>query len=87
MSKNRRLKLRLVGAPARPQWPAVGGKVTHDSRGNAVWDWAIDTGVLAGKTAAELLCCLERPGMLALEDDVDPAANEWAGDPYNRKSR
>ena len=55
------------------------GKVTHDSRGNAVWDWAIDTDVT---TSSGLLRALT-PGQLALESDLN-AVIDWAGDPYNR---
>lgn len=85
MSKNRRQKLKLVGASSSSEGPAKAGKVKHDSRGNAVWDWAIDTGVLARKTAAELLGSLDKPGLLMLEEDA-PAngEDEWSGDPYNR---
>jgi hypothetical protein len=87
MSKDRRHKLRLVGAPPAPARQAVAGKVTHDSRGNAVWDWALDTGVLARKTAAELLGSLDKPGLLTLEGETPEVEHEWSGDPYNRTSR
>jgi hypothetical protein len=60
----------------------VGGKVVHDSRGNAMWDWAVATGVLAGTKSAELLRMLDNP-TLALEGDCE-LVGEWAGDPYNR---
>lgn len=87
MSKNRRHGLRLVGAPTPPPRQDVAGKVTHDKRGNAVWDWALDTGVLARKTAEELLGSLNKPGLLTLEGEEPEVAGEWSGDPYNRKSR
>jgi hypothetical protein len=40
--------------------PSAGGndrkpKVIHDSRGNAVWDWGVATGVFARIKSAELL--------------------------------
>ena len=62
---------------------ARGGKVVHDLRGNAFWDWAVATGVLAGTKSAELLQMLDNP-MLSIEGEcgLDP---EWAGDPYNRR--
>lgn len=60
----------------------IGGKVVHDSRGNAMWDWAVATGVLAGTKAAELLRMLDNP-TLALEGECE-LVGEWAGDPYNR---
>jgi hypothetical protein len=82
MSKNRHGKLQLVstGAPADA---SRAGKVTHDSRGNAVWDWAIETSVLAGKSAAELLTSLDDSAGLSLESEP-PSGGDWSGDPYNR---
>jgi hypothetical protein len=82
MSKNRRHELKLVGSrPAEPRQ----GKVKHDSRGNAVWDWAIDTNVLSKKSSTELLKSLEEP-QLTLEGETD-IATAWQGDPYNRSAR
>jgi hypothetical protein len=63
---------------------AQGGKVKHDSRGNAVWDWGVATGVFARIKSAELLSMLENP-TLALEGECAVAAGDWAGDPYNRR--
>jgi len=63
---------------------AQGGKVKHDSRGNAVWDWGVATGVFARIKSTELLSMLENP-TLALEGDCAIAAGDWAGDPYNRR--
>lgn len=60
------------------------GRVTHDIKGNAVWDWAIATGVLAKASVNELLTALTGTTYLALEDGGHPVAGEWAGDPYNR---
>jgi hypothetical protein len=59
------------------------GKVVHDPRGNAIWDWTIETGVLAKATVAELLSKLVDPMPMALELDIDSTAH-WCGDPYNR---
>jgi hypothetical protein len=62
-----------------------GGRVKHDSRGNAVWDWGVATGVFAGFKSADLLNMLEDP-TLALEGECAiSAAGDWAGDPYNRR--
>jgi hypothetical protein len=63
---------------------AGGGKVIHDSRGNAVWQWGVATGVFAVIKSTELLNMLDDP-TLALEGDRQMAVNEWAGDPYNRR--
>lgn len=85
MSKNRHGKLQLVAAAAAAAAPDPGraGRVTHDSRGNAVWDWAIETSVLAGKSVSELLTSLDNTGGLSLESEP-PADGDWSGDPYNR---
>ena len=80
MSKSRRPELRL--ARSTPRAPAQ-GKVVHDQRGNAVWDWAIDTGVLAKTSTDELVSKLAEPARLTLEGD-DCQSQEWNGDPYNR---
>ena len=63
-----------------------GGKVIHDARGTAVWDWDIATGVLARKSVEELLTSLDEPGVLSLDAESEPAAG-WSGDPYNRTNR
>lgn len=62
-----------------------GGRVKHDSRGNAVWDWGVATGVFARIKSADLLNMLENP-TLALEGECAVSAvGDWAGDPYNRR--
>jgi hypothetical protein len=69
-----------------------GGKVVHDSRGNAVWEWVKDTGRHAIESTSALLKKLEVPELkvedhkdsneLRLEDDVDPGGGY---DPYGTK--
>jgi hypothetical protein len=86
MSKNRLGKLQLVkpvdgSAPERAP-----GKVTHDARGNAIWDWDIATGVLARKSVSELLTTLDTPGELSLDGEPERVGG-WSGDPYNRTVR
>jgi hypothetical protein len=63
---------------------AGGGKVVHDARGNAIWQWGVATGVFAAIKSTELLNMLENP-TLSLEGELQMGANEWAGDPYNRR--
>jgi len=84
MSKSRRNKLQLVSSVEKP---VKSGKVTHDSRGNAVWDWDIATGVLARKSVAELIDSLDEPGILTLDGETEPVEAGWSGDPYNRSVR
>lgn len=76
-----------TSAPAGPAAPKdarenSGGKVVHDSRGNAVWQWVKDTGRHAIESTSALLKKLEVPELkvedhkesneLRLEDEVDP---------------
>jgi len=72
---------RMIASPMSPT--SRSGRVIHDPRGNAVWDWAIETGVLAKTTAAELLRSLAAPMPLVLEVETERGAG-WCGDPYNR---
>ena len=60
------------------------GRVVHDSRGNAVWQWGVATGVFARIKSTELLNMLADP-TLSLEGEAPLTAGEWAGDPYNRR--
>lgn len=72
--------------------PASGGRVVHDSRGNAVWQWVKDTGRHAIESTSALLKKLEVPeleveehkedGELRLEDDVDAGGGY---DPYGTR--
>jgi len=67
------------------------GRVVHDSRGNAVWQWVKDTGRHAIESTSALLRKLEVPELkvedqkddgLRLEDDVDPGGGY---DPYGTR--
>jgi hypothetical protein len=84
MAKNRgSKKLQIVRTAPESMPEPLPGKVTHDSRGNAVWDWDIETGVLARKSVDELLTSLDAPGMLSLDAEAE-RQDDWSGDPYNR---
>jgi len=80
VSESRRNEPKKANAPAGRTQPAA-GRVVHDSRGNAVWNWAIDTDVT---TSTGLLRALTPAGQLSLEGEPAPAVGGWAGDPYNR---
>jgi hypothetical protein len=60
------------------------GRVVHDSRGNAVWDWDIATVVLARKSTAELLTSLVAPTAFELQLETDSTVATGGFDPYNR---
>jgi hypothetical protein len=59
------------------------GRVIHDSKGNAIWDWAIATGVLAKATTDELLTSLTGSHGMSIGFEAQPDMG-WCGDPYNR---
>lgn len=69
------------------------GRVRHDERGNAIWDWLKDTGRNAFEATSRLLKKLEAPHLdvedtkdqeLRLESDRDPGGGY---DPYNQSSK
>jgi hypothetical protein len=81
-------------ASQNPQTPAQeppagrSGRVVHDDRGNAVWDWVKDTARIAIDSTSRLLKRLEVPELkvedtqnnpLSLESDRDPGGGY---DPY-----
>jgi hypothetical protein len=72
--------------PAEPS-----GRVAHDSRGNAVWNWAAEAGALALESTSRLLKKLEVPE-LAVEDkprglELEERQPGGGYDPYNRARR
>jgi hypothetical protein len=82
------------GAQATPARPAAGegatGKVVHDDRGNAVWDWLKTTSRHAIESTTRMLRKLETPE-LKMEDTKDedlriaPEPGSGGGyDPYNQ---
>jgi hypothetical protein len=58
------------------------GKVIHDPRGNAIWDWALETTEFAKATMTGLIRRLECPPLTLELDTMQPGG--WSGDPYNR---
>lgn len=60
------------------------GKVIHDNRGNAIWDWAIEAEELSRTTTTGLLRTLSWDEPLALEGETKEPAHSLGGDPYNR---
>jgi hypothetical protein len=81
------------GPAEPPQKPT--GKVVHDDRGNAVWDWVKETSRIAIESTTRLLKKLESPE-LKVEDTKDeelrilPDHGKCAGggyDPYNQANK
>lgn len=69
------------------------GRVRHDERGNAVWDWLKDTGRNALEATSRLLRKLEAPH-LEMEDKKDEelriqSDRDGGGgyDPYNQSAK
>ena len=89
-------------APGRPGAPAPAsrsqdekptGKVVHDDRGNAVWDWLKTTSRHAIESTTRMLRKLESPE-LKMEDSKDeelriaPEPGSGGGyDPYNQATK
>jgi hypothetical protein len=68
------------------------GRVVHDDRGNAIWDWIKETGRIAIGSTSRMLKKLEAPE-LEVVDDKDPkrrtSGRDPGGgyDPYNQTNR
>ena len=80
MSENRRLTSARQPKQSPTQQPATTGRVTHDSRGNAVWKFARAS---EDSTASGLVRTLTDSAVFTLETDDEPHTG-WGGDPYNR---
>jgi hypothetical protein len=79
--------------PAAPPKAGGSGRVVHDARGNAVWDWLATTSRVAIEATSRLLKKLEAPE-LKIEDSKDeelrimPEPSKASGyDPYNQVTK
>jgi hypothetical protein len=79
--------------PSYPDDPIPSGRVLHDDRGNAVWDWLKETGRNAIGTTSRLLKKLELSHLkveekkdeeLRIQEDRDPGGGY---DPYNQATK
>jgi hypothetical protein len=88
-------------APAKPGQESPGsvekrtaGRVKHDERGNAVWDWLKETGRFCVESTSALLRRLEVPELRvegqkdeSLRLENEGSRDEGGGyDPYNQKT-
>ena len=48
------------------------GRVTHDDRGNAIWEWAVNTGAVVADSATQRLKKLDNPTLSIAEDAPSP---------------
>jgi hypothetical protein len=85
----------VAAKPGAAPSPGTTGKVVHDERGNAVWDWLKQTSRIAIESTSRLLRRLEAPE-LKVEDTQDnelrlmPDDKTSAGggyDPYNQTNK
>ena len=65
-----------------------GGHVRHDDRGNAVWDWSLDTGVFDALSSSALIrhldvADLKMQGSPGLAGPFAGRDAGGGGDPYN----
>lgn len=82
------------GGPGRavPSAGASSGRVVHDERGNAVWDWLKQTSRIAIESTSRLLRRLEVPE-LKVEDPQEselrlmPEKKQTGYDPYNQDDK
>ncbi|HEX6638326.1 MAG TPA: hypothetical protein VF033_11780 [Steroidobacteraceae bacterium] len=81
---------RGTNPPPAPSAPGPVGRVRHDERGMAVWDWAAAAGDTAALSATNVMRTLDVSGLSieqtqrslkAMEPTRDPAGG---GDPYNQ---
>jgi hypothetical protein len=63
-----------TSAPA-PDKAKGAGRIVHDARGNAVWDWVKETGRVCIESTSAILKRLEVPG-LKVEGDKDEEKDE-----------
>jgi hypothetical protein len=80
-----------TAAPKTPEKRDGPGRIVHDSRGNAIWDWVKETGRFCVESTSAMLKRLEVPGlkMEGEKDDelrVESEHEEGGGyDPYNQR--
>jgi hypothetical protein len=86
--------VRPAPAAAQPgSAPATSGRVVHDARGNAVWDWLKQTSRIAIDSTSRLLRRLETPELKVEKVEEEqlrlmPDPSSGGGyDPYNQATK
>jgi hypothetical protein len=80
-----------AAAPKSPGKADGAGRVVHDSRGNAVWDWVKETGRFCVESTSALLKRLDVPDLKMegeKDDELRIESERDAGggyDPYNQR--
>lgn len=77
-----------AAAPCQPQAPedpdplaGRSGRIVHDERGNAIWDWVKETSRIAIDSTSRLLKRLEVPELKVEDTPNDPLSLETERDP------
>jgi len=88
MSQPPRKDLKPTAPPGKPGDERKSGRVRFDERGQAVWEWAVQTGMFDRNASTQRIRALtEGPGNLQI-DEAPPAKPEAAkpttGNPYER---
>jgi hypothetical protein len=89
MSQQSRNDPKSPAPPAKPAEDRKSGRVRFDERGQAVWEWAVQTGMFDRNASTQRIRALtEAPINLQLDDVVKQAkpaeAKPATGNPYER---
>jgi hypothetical protein len=57
---------------SKPATDKVSGRVKHDDRGNAIWEWAVSTGAIAVDSVTQRLKRLDNPTLSLADEASNP---------------